>query len=362
MIGQMYSLVNDQRHGVTTFQSFDPKQNELCSGINHLSGAFANESKTAGLQQTRYEQMYVHVTWKTRLLSESDRERLKSWELLNPGWSVKLYDDQDAAAWINSHTNVKVRSAYHQLTSGPAKADLFRYSILYKEGGAYVDVDCRCIASGCLDTAIKDVDLVTARDPVRCGKAKNAFQAFIVVARSGLDILKQARDHVADCVFRKMHKQDIFSLSGPLMFGNLIRDNGDRYSLRLGVTDGKSTKIRLLEHKVKPADTIIDKNGHVLVSCQERVIGRKASPYGSMWKLRPRLIIPVTLSQRTYALSEPVWGGHASHGDLIITISDSHASWTGGIKELCLYPFEGWEDMLHSEKSPADTHLLEWYN
>lgn len=57
------------------------------------------------------------------------------------GYEIRVYDDDDIYALISQHypdALAKVK----QITVGAVLADIFRYIILYLEGGIYADMDC----------------------------------------------------------------------------------------------------------------------------------------------------------------------------------------------------------------------------
>ena len=59
----------------------------------------------------------------------------------NPNWEYRFYDD-DAAGFISTNYGPRVLRYYDRINDkyGPARADLFRYLLLYKCGGAYFDI------------------------------------------------------------------------------------------------------------------------------------------------------------------------------------------------------------------------------
>lgn len=60
---------------------------------------------------------------------------------LNPTWEYRLYDDDDIRAYIKKHYPEYV-DVYNRINPkyGAARADLFRYLLMYREGGVYLDL------------------------------------------------------------------------------------------------------------------------------------------------------------------------------------------------------------------------------
>jgi hypothetical protein len=59
----------------------------------------------------------------------------------NPGWEVRLYNDDAVLAYIRGNYSERVVASYLKIDRryGAARADLFRYLLLYNEGGCYLD-------------------------------------------------------------------------------------------------------------------------------------------------------------------------------------------------------------------------------
>ena len=58
-----------------------------------------------------------------------------------PGWKHRIYDDANATAFLKEHFRPEVAARFNNLTNGAHKADLFRYAVLYINGGVWLDVD-----------------------------------------------------------------------------------------------------------------------------------------------------------------------------------------------------------------------------
>jgi hypothetical protein len=63
---------------------------------------------------------------------------------MNPEYEYRLHDDNDILDFIKKDFPDYLEG-YKKIKYGASKADLWRYLIIYKYGGVYADIDCRCI-------------------------------------------------------------------------------------------------------------------------------------------------------------------------------------------------------------------------
>lgn len=84
----------------------------------------------------------IHQTFYTRDLPEKLQENVDIIRQLNPEWEYRFYDDSDIAAFIQSNYPAHVWHYFERINSryGAARADLFRYLLMYKMGGIYLDI------------------------------------------------------------------------------------------------------------------------------------------------------------------------------------------------------------------------------
>lgn len=99
----------------------------------------------------------IYQTWYTYELPNIVQKYINEFMQLNPSYTRKMYDDNDVEEFIKNNYEERIYNAYKQLTIGAAKADLWRYLVLYKYGGVYLDIDSHIIAN--LDDFIKEDDM-----------------------------------------------------------------------------------------------------------------------------------------------------------------------------------------------------------
>ena len=82
-----------------------------------------------------------------------------------------IFDDDECLDYIKNNYDDKVLETYNKLKNKAHKADLFRYCILYKEGGLYMDIKVELIKD---ISNLFDPNILTT-----CFRKKNIFNGII---------------------------------------------------------------------------------------------------------------------------------------------------------------------------------------
>jgi hypothetical protein len=100
----------------------------------------------------------IHQTFYDRKLPPQLQANVERLRAANPGWEYRFYDDADVAAFIQEHYPPLVWQYFQRIDAcyGAARADLFRYLLLYKVGGVYLDI--KSSATRPLDSVIRPGD------------------------------------------------------------------------------------------------------------------------------------------------------------------------------------------------------------
>ena len=100
----------------------------------------------------------VHQTFYTKNLPLEIIKIIQKNKILCPRYKFIFYDDQDCEQFIKTYFNERTYNAYMMLNNcyGAMKADFFRYCILYKIGGVYLDIKSKI--KGSLGLIIKPDD------------------------------------------------------------------------------------------------------------------------------------------------------------------------------------------------------------
>ena len=181
----------------------------------------------------------IHQTFPTKALPQELQASVDALRLLNPGWRHVLYDDAEIANFIRIEYGDEMLMQFERIDPiyGAARADLFRYLLLYKRGGVYLDI--KSAATRPLDEVLRKGDrFLVAQWPVdadakfigagRHGEmqhiARGEFQQWFVVATAGHPFLKAVIENVLrnlsiyNPALHGVGKPGVLRVTGPIAY------------------------------------------------------------------------------------------------------------------------------------------------
>jgi len=146
--------------------------------------------------------------------------RFHIWNMrrMNPKYTYKFYDDQAIKQFLEEEFKTNILHQYNKLTIGAAKADFFRYALLLKKGGVYVDIDSR--VTGNLDNWIKPNDeaiITQERHP-------NMYVQWALIYNKNHPFLKRTLELVLDNIENNRHPNNVHKMTGPSVYSQAIQE------------------------------------------------------------------------------------------------------------------------------------------
>ena len=84
--------------------------------------------------------LVCYTTWHTKNLPPLMENNYNMLKNNNKELNFQLYDEDDCKQFINQYFDKNVYNAYNNLVPSSYKSDLWRYCILYVNGGTYIDI------------------------------------------------------------------------------------------------------------------------------------------------------------------------------------------------------------------------------
>ena len=117
---------------------------EAFEGLENNKILKTNEYDYEKMKENAIIPLDIYQTWHTKNLPTKMGENVKNLIKKNPEFEYHLYDDYECRDFIKKNFDKDVLNAFDSLIPGAYKADLWRYCILYKNGGVYLDIKFKC--------------------------------------------------------------------------------------------------------------------------------------------------------------------------------------------------------------------------
>ena len=179
----------------------------------------------------------IYQTWYTKQLPELLQNNINILKEQNPEFKFFLFDDNDCRDFIQCHFDISVLDAFDKLIPGAYKADLFRYCILYIQGGIYLDIKYYGINGFKFITLIDKEYLV--QDLLTSGEG--IYNA-LMICKAGNQLLWKAIQNIVENVSTLFYGISTLEPTGPLLLKKIIMNNNNN--------DDTCTKIELFHKEI----------------------------------------------------------------------------------------------------------------
>lgn len=189
----------------------------------------------------------IHQTYKPafRELDPRLQRNVHHLQAVNPDWEYKYYSDADCVPYIQTHYGSRMVSTYRRINPkyGAARADLFRYLLMYQEGGIYLDIKSSATRpfSEILDPS--DEFILTRWPKLRIPYVGNVWKThridgewiqWVIICRPKHPVWK----HIIHDVLANFDKPEftnavgsaVCDITGPITYTNTIESHRHRYS------------------------------------------------------------------------------------------------------------------------------------
>lgn len=112
--------------------------------IYNSNAQLYNNTIHESLQDQQKIPFHIYQTWHTKHLSKKMKNCVEKIKKDNPEFEHHFYDVHECRTFIKENFDKEVLDAYDKLKPLAFKADLWRYCVLYKNGGVYLDIKYHC--------------------------------------------------------------------------------------------------------------------------------------------------------------------------------------------------------------------------
>jgi mannosyltransferase OCH1-like enzyme len=228
-------------------------------------------------------------TWHTLDLPPKMKQTVELLKLQNPEFTHYLYDDEMCRDFIEKNFDKDVLYSFDKLKPGAYKSDLWRYCILYKYGGIYLDIKFSSVNEFKLKYLTNKEYFV--RDRI-VNSTTGIYQAFLVTLPNN-NILYNCIQKIVENVKNNVYNYNPYAITGPQLmssyFNNLDIDTLDLWF------DGKKIIINNLPILSMYSDYR-----------KEQFFNQKTKYYYDMWNDKSIYNYPILNPKKKIDLSKQV--------------------------------------------------------
>lgn len=157
----------------------------------------------------------VYTCWHTAKLPPLMKANYDLLVEQNPEFNFHLYDENACREFIKGHFEEYVSNAYDNLIPCSYKSDLWRFCVLYINGGVYMDIKYKCVNN------FKLIALTEKEYFVKDRPKGMAYTALIVVKPNN-NIMLQCIKRIVENVKTKYYGTSCLSPTGPGLLGSFF--------------------------------------------------------------------------------------------------------------------------------------------
>jgi mannosyltransferase OCH1-like enzyme len=169
--------------------------------------------------------LVIYESWKSHEVPEGMRDNILRLLKTNPEFDYYLYSDEECAAFIAHNYDQDVLAAFHALKPGAYKSDLWRYCILYKLGGVYMDI--KCYSTVRLINLIDENPTIFVKDDAAPWATGDFFGQIclyngFMVSPAKNEIFRLCIDEIVESCKNRLYRNNVFDITGPCLLGRIV--------------------------------------------------------------------------------------------------------------------------------------------
>ncbi len=158
----------------------------------------------------------IFQSWYTKDLHPAIQKKIDKFKRLNPDYNYYLYDDNEIDDFVNTYFPGKIADCYNKLNIIVAKVDFWRYLVLYKYGGVYLDMDSEINKP--LNTLIRENDKAIITNEGN----PNLYVQWALIYSKGHPILKRTIKLICKNIENNSYPNSIHKMTGPTVYTKAI--------------------------------------------------------------------------------------------------------------------------------------------
>jgi len=160
----------------------------------------------------------IYQTFKTDKLPLITRWHVRRLRKRNPDYDYQFFTDEAIEKFLENEYDSEIVKLYRRINLGAAKADFFRYAILYKRGGVYLDIDS--LIKIPLTQLVKPTDSAL----IAFEKQHECYVQYALFYEKEHPFMTRALEVVIDNLKTNRYPNDVHLMTGPTAYTQAIKD------------------------------------------------------------------------------------------------------------------------------------------
>jgi mannosyltransferase OCH1-like enzyme len=159
--------------------------------------------------------LHLYTCWHTKDLPPLMQSNYNNLVATNPRITFHLYDENDCREFIKNNFEMDVLNAYDSLIPCSYKSDLWRFCVLYINGGIYMDIKYKCV-NGFKFIALTEEETFVRDRPDEC-----IYTALIATLPRN-EIMLKCINRIVQNVKNKYYGETPLDPTGPQLLGRFF--------------------------------------------------------------------------------------------------------------------------------------------
>lgn len=158
----------------------------------------------------------IFQTWRNKNFHRKIEKLRKGMVNSNPNFDFRLFSNEEMDSSIEEYFDYDIINSYFILKHYAARSDFWRYLMLKKFGGIYLDIDSLILKN------LKPLYEIN-RSILTLEPTKTDFIQWVLIFNKDDEVLETCVEMIIQNIRNKKYKNDVMSLTGPTLFTNAIK-------------------------------------------------------------------------------------------------------------------------------------------
>jgi mannosyltransferase OCH1-like enzyme len=165
----------------------------------------------------------LYTCWHTKDLPPKMKQNYEKLKNENPEFNHYLYDENECIEFIKNNFDEDVLNAYNSLIPHSYKSDLWRFCVLYINGGVYLDIKFKCINGfKFISLTEKEIFPTDISCPPYDNEPNKSVSTGFMISLPKNESLLKAIQQIVENVKNRYYGKSSLDPTGPVLLGDFF--------------------------------------------------------------------------------------------------------------------------------------------